>query len=68
MTGFFMAIFAVLCFMIALAAFCGVIEFIGALIIRNYPVGWLNRIAKAVNFERELKKPLAAVKLNWRKK
>ena len=67
MTGFFMAIFAVLCFMIALAAFCGVIEFIGAL-IRNYPVGWLNRIAEAVNFERELKIPLTAVKLNWRKK
>ena len=67
MTGFFMAIFAVLCFMIALAAFCGVIEFIGAL-IRNYPVGWLNRIAKAVKFERELKNPLTAVKLNWRKK
>lgn len=67
MTGFFMAIFAVLCFMIALAAFCGVIEFIAAL-IRNYPVGWLNRIAKAVKFERELKKPLAAVNLKWRKK
>ena len=67
MTGFFMAIFAVLCFMIALAAFCGVIEFIGVL-IRNYPVGWLKRIAGAVKFERELKKPLAAVNLKWREK
>lgn len=67
MTGFFMAILAVLCFMIALAAFCGVIEFIGAL-IRNYPVGWLKRVAEAVKFERELKGPLTAVKLNWRKK
>ena len=67
MTGFFMAIFAVLCFMIALAALCGVIELIGAL-IRNYPVGWLKRIAGAVKFERELKKPLTAVNLKWRKK
>ena len=67
MTCFFMAIFAVLCFMIALAVFCGVIEFIGAL-IRNYPVGWLKRVAEAVKFERELKKPLTAVKLNWGKK
>lgn len=67
MIGFFMAIFAVLCFTIALAAFGGVIEFIGAL-IRNYPVGWLKRIAEAVKFERELKKPLTAVKLKWRKR
>ena len=67
MTCFFMAIFAVLCFMIALAAFGGAVECISAL-IRNYPVGWLNRIAKAVKFERELKKPLAAVNLKWRKK
>jgi len=67
MTCFFMAIFAVLCFMVALAAFGGAVEYIGAL-IRNYPVGWLNRIAKAVKFERELKKPLAAVNLKWRKK
>lgn len=67
MIGFFMAIFAVLCFMVALAAFGGAVECIGVL-IRNYPVGWLNRIAKAVKFERELKKPLAAVNLKWRKK
>ena len=67
MTGFFMAIFAVLCFMIALAAFGGAVECIGAL-IRNYPVGWLKRVAEAVKFERELKKPLAAVNLKWRKK
>ena len=67
MTGFFMAIFAVLCFMIALAAFGGAVECIGAL-IRNYPVGWLKRAAEAVKFERELKKPLAAVNLKWRKK
>lgn len=67
MIGFFVAVFAVLCFMVTLAAFGGAVEFIGAL-IRNYPVGWLNRIAKAVKFERELKKPLAAVNLKWRKK
>ena len=67
MTGFLMAIFAVLCFMVALAAFGGAVECIGVL-IRNYPVGWLNRIAEAVKFERKLKRPLTAVKLNWRKK
>ena len=67
MTCFFMAIFAVLCFMIALAAFGGAVECIGAL-IRNYPVGWLKRVAEAVKFERELKRPLTSAKLNWRKK
>lgn len=67
MIGFFVAIFAVLCFMVALATFGGAIEFIGAL-IRNYPVGWLKRVAEAVKFERELKKPLTVVKLKWRKK
>ena len=67
MIGFFVAVFAVLCFMVALAAFGGAVECIGAL-IRNYPVGWLKRVAEAVKFERELKNPLTAVKLNWRKK
>lgn len=67
MIGFFMAVFAVLCFMVALAAFGGAVECISAL-IRNYPVGWLKRTAEAVRFERELKKPLTAVKLKWRKR
>ena len=67
MIGFFVAVFAVLCFMIALAAFGGAVECIGAL-IRNYPVGWLKRVAEAVKFERKLKRPLTAVNLKWRKK
>lgn len=57
-----------LVFITVTALITAAVEFIITARRNGVPFGWLGRCIRAARFERQLKKPLTAVKLNWRKK
>ena len=67
MIEFGIAVMVLLGFMAALGIIGGIVELL-YLAGFNINPRWIARAIETARFERKLKRPLTAVKLNWRKK